>query len=334
MWQIVYHPATGSFEEVLNDAPPFNASNIRIRPDYIGVCGSDKSILSGKRKVYDGLIIGHEITGKIVEGHGLDLAGDRIMEGDRVVVLPNYYCGECEDCRHGHYNTCRNKVSIGINAQGALQELFDVDPKFVIRVDDRIDPTLAPLIEPMAVAVHAIEKFAHRDRILIIIGGGSVGISSYIAAKFLGFCDVRIVEKVERKLMELKDHVNSVYGSIEEALGYSTDPVNVLDTVGSSETVSEIERISEMVASGSEFVISGLESQEYTMHQADLVRREMTVHGSIIYVPHDFVVAREILYRNSDSLAKTLTVADVHEVVGELRSRILNSTDIKLILKI
>lgn len=334
MWQIVYHPTAGAFEKVSGDIPKLHGPYVRIKPDYIGVCGSDKSILSGKRKVYDGLVIGHEITGKILEGHGLDLAGDHLKEGDRVVVFPNYYCGECEDCRHGHYNTCKNKVSIGVNAQGALQEFFDVDPKFTIRVDDRTDPHLAPLIEPVAVAVHAIRKFTKRDRRIIIIGGGSVGISSYITARHLGFNDVRIVEKVERKQAELKEHVSGVYGSLEEALGYSTDPVSILDTVGSSETMSEIERISEMVASGSEFVISGLESQEYTMHQANLVRREMTVRGSIIYTPQDFVTAREILYQNVESFAKTVKVEDAHAMVGELRSRILNSTDIKLILKI
>ncbi len=281
MWRIIYHQAEGSFEKVSGDIQPLQAPNIRIKPDYIGVCGSDKSILSGKRKVYNGLVMGHEITGKILEGHGLDLAGDHLGEGDRIVVLPNYYCGECEDCRHGHYNTCKNKVSIGVNAQGAMQEFFDVDPKFTIRVDNRIDPEIAPLIEPIAVAVHAIRKFTSRDRRLIIIGGGgSVGISSYITARYLGFNDVRIVEKIERKVSELREHVDSVYGSLEEAIGYSTDPVCVLDTVGgSAETISEIEHLSEMVASGSEFVINGLESQEYAMHQAYLVRREMTLHG-------------------------------------------------------
>ncbi|WP_171823357.1 hypothetical protein [Thermogymnomonas acidicola] len=45
-------------------------------------------------------------------------------------------------------------------------------------------------------------------------------------------------------------------------------------------------------------------------------------------------MAREILYNNVDALAKTVAVADAQRIVGELRSRILNSADIKLVLKI
>ncbi|WP_297216909.1 alcohol dehydrogenase catalytic domain-containing protein [Thermoplasma sp.] len=334
MWQIIYHPATGNFEKISADLSPLNGSFIRIRPDYIGVCGSDKSILAGKRKVYDGLILGHEITGIISEGKGLDLAGDHLSEGDRVVVFPNYYCGECEDCRHGHYNTCRNKISIGVTAQGALQEFFDLNPKFAIRVDEQIDPELAPLIEPMAVAVHAIMKFSDRHKRMIVIGGGSVGISSYVTAKCLGFDDVRIVEKVGIKREELKKHVGDVYQSIDDALGVSTGPINILDTVGSMETINDIEKLSGVIASGSEAVVSGLESQEYSLNQAYFVRREITFRGSIIYTPHDFIIARDVVGREADLLKKTLTLADIHTMIEGLKDRILNSTDIKLILKI
>lgn len=90
---------------------------------YTGICGTDMHIYHGvmDQRVSIPQIIGHEMSGTVVEvGAGVtDYA-----VGDRVVVRPLDYCGDCPACNAGHSHVCHNLKFMGIDSPG-LPKLLD-----------------------------------------------------------------------------------------------------------------------------------------------------------------------------------------------------------------
>ena len=69
------------------------------------ICGSDQHMVRGRTTAPEGLVLGHEITGEVIEtGPGVEL----IQEGDLVSVPFNIACGRCEMCKTGRTEICLN----------------------------------------------------------------------------------------------------------------------------------------------------------------------------------------------------------------------------------
>ena len=98
------------------DIPKIKQDNeVIINVDACSICGTDVHILEVPPSGFDvkpGTILGHELTGKVVEV-GANVR--EIQPGDRVVIEPNDYCGICSFCSVGLTNHCENQTSIGSN---------------------------------------------------------------------------------------------------------------------------------------------------------------------------------------------------------------------------
>ena len=105
--------------EIQETPPPTPAEDeVLIKPIRIGVCGSDVSFYLGHRATpYTPFILGHEVVGRIAA------VGEKVTElevGQRVIVEPNYTCGNCTFCRSGRGNICPNKKSLGVSVPGSF----------------------------------------------------------------------------------------------------------------------------------------------------------------------------------------------------------------------
>lgn len=69
------------------------------------ICGSDQHMVRGRTTAPKGLILGHEITGEVIE-KGRDV--EFIKTGDLVSVPFNIACGRCRNCKEGHTGVCLN----------------------------------------------------------------------------------------------------------------------------------------------------------------------------------------------------------------------------------
>ncbi|WP_163378067.1 formaldehyde dehydrogenase, glutathione-independent [Cyclobacterium sp. SYSU L10401] len=69
------------------------------------ICGSDQHMVRGRTTAPEGLILGHEITGLVIEA-GRDV--EFIKEGDLVSVPFNIACGRCRNCKEGKTGICLN----------------------------------------------------------------------------------------------------------------------------------------------------------------------------------------------------------------------------------
>ena len=136
------------------DAPQPGANAVSIQPVRAGICGSDVSMFLGHRTPPEyPHLLGHEAVGHVMAvGEGVTA----FAVGQRVIVEPNYPCGDCVFCRSGRGNICPNKKSLGGNIPGCFADSFVAPAEFVWPVPDAVSDDDAVAIEPLAVSLRAL----------------------------------------------------------------------------------------------------------------------------------------------------------------------------------
>ena len=119
----------------------------------VGLCGSDLHWYEGggigNDRVTDPLVLGHEMGGVIAAGPS---------EGERVVIEPADPCGACTVCRAGHGNLCPDVRFAGhAPTDGGLRTLLAWPRRLLLPVPDSVHGDDVALLEPLGVALHAIE---------------------------------------------------------------------------------------------------------------------------------------------------------------------------------
>lgn len=159
-----------------------------LRIESVGVCGSDIHYYVdghiGDQVVTPPLILGHEYAG-IVEAVGDD--ADASLIGKRVAVEPGIPCTQCESCRTGHYNVCREMFFPGgPGSDGALSEYYTVHAGFCHPVPEGMTADVAAMIEPLAVAIHTVELAQLKPgESAAVVGLGPIGL---LVAEVLRAC--------------------------------------------------------------------------------------------------------------------------------------------------
>jgi len=148
---------------------------------YAGFCATDIELLTGEMiHIKNGLtkypiIPGHEWSGTIVKV-GRNVRGLKV--GDRITSDVSLGCGECDECRRGHYNLCPNREVIGSyrNRQGVFAQYVSVPQRHVYKLPEGLSMEEAALAEPAATAAYAVTKanIPAGARVLVI-GDGPIG---------------------------------------------------------------------------------------------------------------------------------------------------------------
>ena len=147
---------TGKNEIEVRDTkvPQIGQEEVLINVKFAGICGTDLSIMAGKHpRARPPLIMGHEFSG-VIETAGGDVRN--LKPGDKVVAEPLISCGTCFACRSGYGYVCQNLGLYGIDAPGAFAEYIALPAGKVFKLPETFDLKKAALIEPLAVAVHAV----------------------------------------------------------------------------------------------------------------------------------------------------------------------------------
>jgi (R,R)-butanediol dehydrogenase / meso-butanediol dehydrogenase / diacetyl reductase len=181
--------------------PELRPGAVKIAVAWCGICGTDlheflegpiftpppgqPQVLSHEAAP---VTLGHEFSGT-VEQLGEGVSGLSI--GDNVVVEPYFVCDECGPCREGNYNLCTKMGFIGLaGGGGGLSEKLVVDSRWVHPVGD-IPLDEAALIEPLAVAHHAVSRSGLRAGSVAVVGGaGPIGLLTAAVLKGLGVTTV------------------------------------------------------------------------------------------------------------------------------------------------
>ena len=167
--QVMTSPGKIEFREIPTPVP--GDDEVLIRVMKIGICGSDIHVYHGKTPIYKlSGYAGHEISGEVVE-FGKNVTGFHV--GQKVTVQPQVTCGKCYPCRHGKYNLCEELKVMGFQTTGMASHYFAAPAKLVLPLPDGMTFDQGAMIEPLAVAVHAVRQFGDiKGKNVAVIGAG------------------------------------------------------------------------------------------------------------------------------------------------------------------
>jgi threonine dehydrogenase-like Zn-dependent dehydrogenase len=249
------------------------------------VCGSDLHWFKGHFPPPP-VVPGHEITAEVVEcGAGvLDLKA-----GERVAVEPLRVCNRCTACRAGDYQVCAQGQILGLACDGGFAEYLTMPRDRVYRLPADLDFVTGALTEPTAVCVHGarLGNVGLGDRVLVL-GAGSIGLLSVMAARAAGATDVAITARYEhqaamaRRLGATRVFRSSADGT-RECVTFAGDcPVDVvIETVGGS--ADTLDKAVELVRPGGTVVVLGVFLSAVALNALLLVVKEARIVGSLTY---------------------------------------------------
>ena len=173
-------------------ALPPAPGEVEVAVSYVGICGTDLALFQGKRQIDQPVVPGHEFSGRV---HALGGGVTGLQIGKRVSIAPLICCGTCEFCQSDSGYLCRERRIFGVQSDGALQERVNVPAKTVFPLSEGISLREGALIEPVAVAVHAVRQAGDlRNGRVAIFGAGAIGLLIAQVARARGAAEVILLD--------------------------------------------------------------------------------------------------------------------------------------------
>ena len=291
------------------------AGDVLIRVSACGICGSDLSCY--KTGVFAGAVLGHEFAG-VVEAVANGSGGFR--PGQPVLIDPKLPCGECRDCLGGASHRCVSALTSGPGGMrdGGLAEFVSVPVSCVYPVPEGLSVEDGCLAEPMAVAIHGVDRGGgvSPGEDAVVIGLGPIGLLTVAALRARGAGTITGVDPVEvRRRLAKQLGADTVVPSVATA---PTDVPLVFECTGRPDVLQEA---TNLTAAGGRVVLLGVPIGEATVMPLPWVAREISVVGSIASGPEDFVAAATMLAADPGIAAiitRRVPLDDVPAVFEEL----------------
>ena len=260
-----------------------------------GICGSDMHAYHGKdNRRIPPLILGHEISGIIDQGE---------TKGKKVVLNPLITCGSCDYCKKEREHLCNKRIILGMNRpierQGGFAEYVSIPDKNIYELPINLDIKEAPIAEPCAVALHAVEigekelLKSIKDSKILVIGAGAIGLlCGLILSKVKKCKDITILEPNDKRLNESLKYLDAD-GLKPDSNKIPNDYFDIVfDTVGLEKTRQQA--ISS-VRPGGIIVHIGLTQPEGSFDFRKTTLQEITFIGTYCYTNKDFEKTLNIL---------------------------------------
>jgi len=291
---LLLEPGRLAIDEVPDPEP--GPGEVVISVGGVGLCGSDVSVFSGKWKAptYP-WIMGHEAFG-VIEALGPGVPPERL--GQTVVVEPNLPCLACDQCSRGWTSACVERLSVGMNRVGALAERVVVPDRFAWSMPG-VPVTDLVCVEPTTVAMAALRRLgAPLPDAALVVGVGAQGLVMLLALMGRG---VEVyAQDVNPDRVAFAVELGAVSAATNDARRFRL----VVDTVGSP---SSMEVALDHVEGGT-LLCLGLDSRPLGLSAQTLVRRQLTLRGSLTYDhPADFEEVTALIAEGRFSPGRIIT---------------------------
>jgi (R,R)-butanediol dehydrogenase/meso-butanediol dehydrogenase/diacetyl reductase len=285
---------------VIDDAPaPALAGDaVILEVAYCGICGSDLHVTE-TGYLTPGAILGHEFAGSVVE---TPPNGPAI--GTRATALPYRACMQCEECAEGAFAHCAQLTFVGIGLPGAFAEYVAVPQHFIQTLPAGVGFELGALVEPLAVAHHAVELAGSiRGADILILGGGPIGAAVTLFAAMKGARHIMVSEPTagRRALCQQLgatvslDPTNEAIGERFAALA-GRSPDVVFECTG---ITGLLKQAIDLVRHRGRVVIAGVVFGEDRFLPMTAISKEVTLRFSSAYTVSDFAAVIEAIeHRN------------------------------------
>ena len=295
--QVMTAPGKIEFREIETPVP--KAGEVLIRIMKIGVCGSDIHVWHGKHPFTSYPVTqGHEVSGEIA---ALGAGVENLEVGQKVTIQPQVVCGKCYPCRHGKYNLCETLKVMGFQTTGVASEYFAVDAAKVTPLPQEMSFDEGAMIEPLAVAVHAVRKFGDMQGMRVaVLGAGPIGILVAQAAKGMGAESVLITDISDLRMEKARQCgvdfcVNTREADFGEALvsSFGPDKADVIyDCAGNNVTMGQAIRCARK---GSTIILVAVFAGMAEVDLAVLNDHELDLNTTMMYRNEDYLEAIELV---------------------------------------
>jgi L-iditol 2-dehydrogenase/L-gulonate 5-dehydrogenase len=325
---VLHEPNRYSLEAVDDPIPEAGDAELRVR--MVGICGTDLHVLKGHNPFVNyPLIPGHEYVGEVLNAP----EDSQLKPGKRVVAYPSRGCGVCRACRDGRTIHCPKFEFVGVTRSGGgFAEKAVAPDSQLIPLPDTIADVDATLIEPLAVAVHAVRragivKDTPQAPSVVVIGGGTIGLLIGQVARRFGAASVVLSEPLAgRRALASKMGIDALCNPAEEDLvefviGKLGMVDIVFDVVATAATFLTSQTV---LRPGGCLVTVGLPSKSAAIPYEMLFKKELSAVASRTYFRDDFAEAIGLISRKEIAVAPlisaVLPLADFREGVRLLES--------------
>lgn len=303
-----------------------------VRVRECGICGSDLKIAGGKHPILQPpLVLGHEFYGT-VEAMGAGTPPDGVAAGSEVVVFPPLGCGKCYNCTRALPYLCEEMRFVGGQLAGALADYVVAPLANMIPIDLAVPAGVRVLIEPLAVAVHAVNRGAvvPGER-AVVLGAGPIGLFTALVLRHRAQGGaVAIVDRVRERLelaraFGVADVIDASSQNVLDAVRLHVRPEGAdvaFECVGSATVAGQA---LELTCKGGRVVLVGIQPRELAMDGVALQRGERALIGVQMYERDDFRTAMRMLAEEIipaplvSSLVKTFALEEIAAAFEVLR---------------
>lgn len=264
--------------------PKRKAGEALIKVKSAGICGSDIGAFRGTNPLVSyPRIIGHEVAGEILEIEESNQRG--LKPGDKVIVDPYLYCGQCYPCFIGRTNCCADLKVLGVHVDGGMAEYFTHPDDMLWKLPDDMPWELAPMAEPLTIALHGIHRGGLKSgEHVVIIGAGSIGLLAGMAALTYGAVPI-LVDLVEERLaigkqLGITYTVNSAAENTEEKILNYTNGKKAELVMECSGANAAILSTLDLVANAGRITLTGWPKNETPIPTATITRKEVDIVGA------------------------------------------------------
>jgi 2-desacetyl-2-hydroxyethyl bacteriochlorophyllide A dehydrogenase len=299
--------------EVADPAEP-SAGQVLVRPEAVGICGSDLHFLTGELATPPAFgpqyprVQGHEFAG-VIEALGPGCPPE-IAVGQRVAVHPLSSCGRCRACRIGRGNACPDFRLVGVHVDGALADRVTVAADQVFGVGD-LPPAVAAFCEPMSIAVRALERgrVAGEERV-VVLGAGPIGQAVTIGALDRG-AEVLITDVAAARLTpaaaagaDVLDVTRADAVASAREWSDGEGPAVVVDCTGQPSAIADGVA---MVAPAGRVVVVGISHHQVALPVNAFTQKEIDLLGSTVCAAPDFAEAVRLVARHRAEVERLVT---------------------------
>ncbi|HWK77745.1 zinc-dependent alcohol dehydrogenase [Microbacterium sp.] len=305
-------PESGALELIEIPAPKPAAGEVLIHVGEAGICGTDISLWKWREEVVAQyapkfpLVLGHEFSGTVMT------AGALVSEGAVVGINPQVACRRCVYCYAGRPTLCRDRTLIGARVNGGWAEFVSVPEENLFELPPGVDLSVLPVLEPLAVATHAVQERARPvpGETVLIFGAGPIGLLTLVLALDAGVGAVYVADPDASRLKSaaalggIPIDVTSV-DPVQVVRDNTFDGVDLVFETSGNHTVP-----AQAVASargGARIALIGLAHSPADLLTTPIVLKELELIGSRGYNESSWIQMMRVLPRIQTEVAGIIT---------------------------
>lgn len=301
-------PGTVNVVEIEKPVPGPGEALIKIMS--AGICGSDIGAFRGTNGLVSyPRVIGHELAG-IIESIPDDNPKG-LKAGDKVIIDPYLYCGNCYPCSIGRTNCCMDLKVLGVHIDGGMAEYFCYPADMLVAMPEDMSWTDAAITEPFTISLHGIHRGGLKaGEYCVIIGAGPIGLLAGMAAQAYGAHAI-LLDLVEERLNFAKElgieyTINSGKEDAKARIREITCGVMAQQVMECSGANAAVRSTLDYVSHAGRITLTGWPKQETPIPTDLITRKEADIRGARTSAG-EFEEAIQLIYTKKVNAAKILT---------------------------